>query len=350
MTDSPAQATSSASQTGDEGGGSGQPAAALTPLRIGEPGIYSLTEDQYHADPCVLPSLSRSMIKLLVDYSPAHVRVAHPRLGNLADDEGQPEANSNEDMDVGKAAHAAFLRGENVVERVPYDDYRTKAAKQYRDEIVAAGRVPLKQTKFDHMLHLVDKLEGFRANTGAFTKGKPEQTLIVRFNDRIWGRAMVDYLEDDPQGPMWDLKTTGGRAHLDTWTRRCFEHGAHLQAYWYPMLAGELRDGEVPQTFKYVVVETKPPFAIRVFELSPQAYEVAEAQVKFGLDLWERCITDGSWPGYPLEPEWVDPPGYILRAWEWQTRTGTGLAKPRVRTGSDPAAVNRFIQAGQFGG
>lgn len=326
-----------------------------SPLRLTE-GIYSLKEEEYHADPCLEPSVSRSILKLLIDLSPAHARVAHPRLGVIAkaeeDDEGQPSRQTAEEArDVGTAAHAAFLRGENVVVRMPYDDYRTKAAKQARDEAMAAGLVPLKQTKHDHMLHLVDALERFRAQTGAFTQGKPEQTIIARLSDRVWARCMVDWLADDPSAPMWDLKTTAGRATLDSWTRRCFDMGSHLQAVFYPTLAAELRDGEVPQAFKYVVVETRPPFAIRTFELSPQAYEVAEAQVKYGLNVWERCVTENSWPSYPIEPEWIDPPGYVMRAWEWQTRSGSALGKqPPPIAIKDDRATQRFVDAGQLGG
>ena len=48
--------------------------------RISEPGVYSLPDDAYHADPCPGPSLSSSVAKLMLDRSPLHAWHAHPRL------------------------------------------------------------------------------------------------------------------------------------------------------------------------------------------------------------------------------------------------------------------------------
>lgn len=316
---------------------------------IDQPGIYDLTADEYHADPCVVPSFSRSIAKILIEASPAHARCKHPRLGGQADDDDvEPDiATAVEARDVGTAAHSVFLRSdESVVVRIPFDTYQTKVAKAARDEALAAGKVPLKQAKYDDMLRLVDVLERYRARTGAFTKGKPEQTLIWQ-EGPTWCRCMVDWLEDDPAAPIWDLKTTPGRADLDKWTRRCFDNGSHLQPVFYPRGAAELRDGVVPGGFNFIVVETTAPYGIKRFELSPQTYQLAATQLDYAIKIWERCMAENSWPGYADDPEWIDPPGYILRNWEW------GMAERGQRAVGFSArdnAVDRMIETGNFGG
>src|SRR4051812_32235169 len=107
------------------------------PQRIGAPGIYSLSAAQCHADPCILPSVARAIGKVLCVLSPAHAANAHPRLGRGGEQAEVEELvlhDAKEDRDAGTAAHAIFLRGEHIVERLDFETYQTKAAKQARDE------------------------------------------------------------------------------------------------------------------------------------------------------------------------------------------------------------------------
>lgn len=317
------------------------------PSRIAEPGIYALSAAAYHADPVVVPSLSRSIALALCDLSPAHARAAHPRLGSgLEDDPDEAVAtpDAKEDRDAGTAAHAIFLRGEDIIERVPFDTYNTKAAREMRDTALAAGRVPLKQSKYEDVMRLVDVLEKLRATTGFFTKGKPEQTLVWRVGD-TWCRAMVDWLPDDPAEPLLDLKTTGGRARPSMWARGAFDKGYDLQSVMYCEGAAEVRDGQVT-TMQFIVAETKPPYGVRRFELSPDALDVGAQRLGYARGIWQRCLEAQDWPAYPLDPEWVDAPVYVQREWDWKMRQSSWPERIALRE----AATKRILEAGQFGG
>jgi PDDEXK-like domain of unknown function (DUF3799) len=156
-----------------------------------------------------------------------------------------------------------------------------------------------------------------------------------------------------PATPLWDLKTTGGRAIPRVWARSCFEDGYDLQAAFYSRGAAEVRDGEMPQGMRYCVIENKAPHGIRVFELTPAAYEMAEAQVGYALDLWRRCMQANCWPSYPIEPEWIDAPPWMLRDWEWKTRTGAGLraGTPTLSpVARNTMVVQRMIETGNLAG
>ena len=316
-------------------------------LRISEPGIYSMSAAQYHADPVVVPSLSRSIALLLCDLSPDHAFAAHPRLGHgLEDDPDEvivvPDA--KEDRDAGTAAHSIFLRGENTIDLVPFDTYATKAAKEMRDASLAAGRIPLKRSKYDDVMRLVEILERYRARTGFFTKGKAEQTLIWQVGD-VWCRSMVDWLPDDTSEPILDLKTTGGRIRSSAWSRSCFDKGYDLQSVLYPEGAAELRDGVIPP-MQFIVAETKPPHGIRRFELSPTALEVGAERMSYARNLWERCTAQNDWPTYPIEPEWIDAPVYVLREWDWRKQQRSWAERNAIRE----AATQRIIDGKQYGG
>ena len=315
------------------------------PLRLTE-GIYALSAAEYHADPVVQPSFSRSLGLVLCDLSPAHAFASHPRLGHGLDDEEEvvTVADAREDRDAGTAAHAIFLRGENTIDRIPFDTYATKAAKEMRDAALAAGRIPLKQNKYDDVMRLVEVLEKLRATTGYFTKGRAEQTLIWRVGP-VWCRCMVDWLPDDPSEPLLDLKTTGSRARSSAWSRSCFDKGYDMQSVLYCEGAAELREGVV-SSMQFVVCETKPPFGIKRFELSPTALEVGIERVNYARNKWAHCLSENDWPSYPMEPEWVDAPIYVLREWDWRKQQLTWEQRNATRE----ASTQRIIDAGQMGG
>ena len=72
-------------------------------MTITEPGVYSISLQQYVADPVVRPSLSASIGWTLLTRSPLHAWAAHPRLGQ-ADETAPTKA-----MDFGTVAHRLLL-------------------------------------------------------------------------------------------------------------------------------------------------------------------------------------------------------------------------------------------------
>ena len=67
---------------------------------IDRPGIYELSAEEYHADPCPTPSLSSSIARTLLASSPHHAWWEHPRFnpGRVREED--------EKFDLGTAAHA----------------------------------------------------------------------------------------------------------------------------------------------------------------------------------------------------------------------------------------------------
>jgi hypothetical protein len=202
---------------------------------------------------------------------------------------------------------------------------------------------------------VLEALERFRARTGMFINGKPEQTLIWQEPDH-WARCRIDWLPDDPSAPLLDLKTTGGLAQAEVWGRQCFQFGADIQAALYPRGAAALRDGEVPENMLFCVIETAPPYGIRVFALDPVAIAIGEAKLAAAQAAWVQCMaahrrlleegkpTAAAWPGYSYDLEWILPPAWIVRQWEASKVGGYGRAR------EDTGFIQRMIEAGQWGG
>lgn len=307
---------------------------------ITEPGIYDLTHEAYLADPVIEPSLNNSIAKLLVEQSPAHAWAAHPRFNREIDLDS-----ASEDQDVGTAAHAIFLKGDASVELVDVKDWRTNAAKEARSEIQGRGHIALKKERYGAVARMVDRLERFRQETGAFTAGAAEQTVVWK-DGPTWGRCKIDWLPDEFSAPLWDLKTISGSATLRKWTRQAFELGTDMQAAYYPRGVECVR-GEPPEGMNFCVIESKPPYGLAVFAFSPASMEVAEAKVRYAIKTWEWCMADNRWPNYPVERQWVEPPVYVLREWEALTTTGAGLRQQIIANADNLAP--KILEAGSFG-
>src|SRR5579872_4947779 len=117
---------------------------------IDQPGIYDVSQQEYHADPVVMPSLSCSIARILIRQTPSHAYHAHPRFGGVG---GIP----SRVMDDGSAVHAMFSGQTHLIEPLstvygpktknkaligrPVRDYKTDAAQEERDEIRAMGRI-----------------------------------------------------------------------------------------------------------------------------------------------------------------------------------------------------------------
>ena len=276
---------------------------------ITQPGIYSVPATVYHGDPAPEPSISASLIRMLLEASPLHAWRAHPRLGNCGEDRKTAES------DCGTAAHAMLLEGRAVIDVIDAPDWRTKAAKDARDASRAAGRVPLLADDADDVCAMVGAARAQLTDHEAcdtFRHGKAEQTVLWREGD-VWCRALVDWLPDSPRWPLQDYKTTGMSANPDAWSRRLVD-GYDIQAAWYLRGVAAVR-GVRPHGFRFVVQETAPPYLLSVLEPGPDVLALADRKIERALTIWRECRRTGKWPGYPTRVATVTLPGWAEARW-----------------------------------
>jgi hypothetical protein len=278
---------------------------------IAPTGLLSLDSASYHADLIDdnRPSLSKSIIAELIERSPAHARVKHPRLN--------PDfVRVEEDkFSLGTAAHQLFLEGTDAVAVIPYDDWRTKAAKEARDEAREYGRIPMLAAQYDECCALVESL---RAQCDShpegpfFTDGTAEQTLVWEDEYGVLCRARLDWLRDDLTA-IDDLKSTKASANPEQWTRTMYGFGAPLQVAFY--LRGARAVLNCEPAFRFVVIETTPPFAMSVVALAPDALALADKQVSWALKKWATCLRNDDWPAYDQRIAYAEAPPWEEARW-----------------------------------
>jgi len=270
-------------------------------------GIYQLSEQAYHSDPCPQPALSASIAGIIWHRSPLHGWYAHPKLNP----DYQPFESAT--FDLGSAAHAIVLeqdRSKLVI--IHADDWRTKAAREERDEAHDAGKIPVLARQAEDIYAMADAaIDAVKDSEldGIFQDGKPEQSIIVQDGD-IWLRGRLDWLTNDNK-IILDYKTVGRSANPESFLRgSVFQYGYDIQVAMYQRLVQAVT-GETPK-FVWLAQETEAPYACSLMGASPSLIESGNRKLDHVNKQWRECMKTGIWPAYGKRIAWLEAPSYEL--------------------------------------
>jgi len=271
------------------------------------------TAAQYHADEgATRASISSSLIHTLLTESPRHAWANHPRLNP------DYERTEDEKFDVGNVAHALILEGVDKAVRLDFPDWRTKDARGARDACRASGNIPLLAEQYERVRAMVGEFdrqcEEHSAQPRLLRDGSPEITL--RFTDSgIECRARLDYLHAD-LSTIDDVKTTSRSASPWAYARALYQHGGDIQAAFYRRAVQRAFDVTRAPTFRWIVVETNPPYALSVIEPAADVLAVGDDKIDKALELWGRLLElEGEWPAYPLDVVRAELPPWEESRW-----------------------------------
>lgn len=303
--------------------------------KIEKAGIYEMTKEEYHADPCVEPSLSRSCITTLITKSPFHAMSFHPRLGGKVEEvEGEESAACK----LGDLVDELLLGGTRKISVAPFDDFRTKDARAWRDAEIAAGNLFCKQAVYNRA---VDMIESFRLrmslknfpNMGEEFPTGNFQRVFIWHEGGVWNRALLDTY----QLHIWDLKTTAADASPGAWIRnQLFKMTLeHQEAYYrrgFKVVTGK------EKYFLFAVLEQQEPFDCYPVALDPADNDRANQQISYAQRKWREGLDTGHWPGYAAGVVHASAPPYINTQWEEFKEREKTVAEIRERQEKiDPA-------------
>lgn len=278
-------------------------------------GVFDIPDDDYHADKIGdVPTLSSSVAYKLVERSPRHAWTAHPRLNPAYEPEDIKAT------DLGSVVHTILLGKGAGIKIVDADDWRTKAAKEARDEAIGMKMQPILRKHAEQAERLAAaaraQIDAHEDLAGIFANFRPELTLVWE-EGGVWCRARPDIT---PHGGniLCDLKTTTASAHPDAVQRRLFDTGADIQAAFYSRGARAVLGRGTEWHFRFIMIETEPPYALSVVALSPYALAQAETKVDHALRWWKRCLDGDWWTGYPKRTCYIDPPAWTDKRWAAQ--------------------------------
>lgn len=153
----------------------------------------------------------------------------------------------------------------------PHDSYRTKEARQWRDEQIAAKRIIATNDELDLAKQAAAMLtETCKESANIFAKSKSQVIIAGRVLD-VKFKGLVDLA---PQGEdfLADLKTTS-EFNEEGFSKTVARFGYHVQAGIYLNLWNAMFPDDQRTRFKFVWQESDPPFETCVTELSPPDIE-----------------------------------------------------------------------------
>jgi hypothetical protein len=283
-------------------------------------GRYNISFEEYLADPCDKPSLSRSTIIDLLD-SPARAWFNHPRLNP-----NPPERKAKNEFDIGSATHDILLHGEGAVCVIEgFTDWRKDAAKERRDTAYSAHKIPLLEHQFVEVNNMVKaaakairecpelQIDDLQA------EGRSEQTYIWQEVNGIWCKVRPDWIRDD-NAIILDIKTTGS-ADPDAFSRKIFQLGYDVQSVLYRRGVQSVEPGKHTPRFIMVAVETEPPYLCSFHSLDLMAEDVAVQKVEWSISKWYSCLRDNQWEAYPNRICYAEIPPWEAAKWEMRRQS-----------------------------
>src|SRR5690625_1909129 len=203
------------------------------------------------------------------------------------------------EYDVGTLGHALILEGsiEDVITLVPYDSYRTKAAREARDEAYANGLIPVNETEattlLDPLYAIRDEVMNHPIAGPLLTGGHPEVSLFWE-QDGVECKARLDYWKPD-QGIAVDLKLLRSAAPNDV-RKQISDLGYYLQRVHY-MNGVQQLTGFRPEWY-WVTVAKEPPYSVSVHTMDPSTDDAAQMRINYALQRYKQAMEANHWPGY----------------------------------------------------
>lgn len=259
--------------------------------------IHPIEEPDYRGRDGVSQSALKEMSR-----SPAHFYhlITHPKETTPA-------------MEFGSLVdHLVFGTAFRWVES-PYDDFRGKEAKAWRDSMEASGTVVFKPDKVAEARALVASIQRRQSTATLLTCGRPQVAVFADLETadpdqpRIQCKGLLDF-HCDALAAVVDLKTTTD-ASPGEFSRTIINFGYDVQAAFYLDLLAA--NGEMYNEWFWIVAESEPPHEVAFYKAPAALIERGRAKYRHYLKTLTTCLQTDSWPGYPDEiqlayvPEWA---------------------------------------------
>lgn len=271
--------------------------------------ILRVAAQEYHADPCEVPSLSASLAHKLIDGCPLDAWAYHPRLGNKA--RFEPTAA----MDGGNVLHELVLGKGPGLHIVDAKDWRTNAAKEQKELARKEGLIPILIDQANVAQFQAAQIREALRGKGIELAGASEVAFAwteETFDGaEVQCRGMIDHYVD---GVVYDLKIYDS-ANPRVLRRKFINMGSHIQAAAYLRGIGKVKPGLAGQIkFKWLVVQLYPAVQVVVAPPGATMFDLGTRQWRRAVDTWGRCLAADDWPGYTEGEVEIEAPEWALAA------------------------------------
>mgnify|MGYP005812798979 CR=1 FL=1 len=231
--------------------------------------MTTLTDAEYRA----IPALSGSAISDLLR-SPAvyRWRMDHPTPSSPA-------------QALGALIHAFVLGQEPPAIVSPYDDFRTKEAREWRDSQVLEV---VKADVWDLAVNVAAAILDHPAAAKILAAPGKSEVAVSGEHRGYALKGRIDRLPD--VGPIVDVKTARD-VMPDAMSRFMADYGTATQLAHYALITG--RESERPII---IAADTTEPHLVAVYRIGEFTWQVALNATRRAWDIYADCMESGVWP------------------------------------------------------
>lgn len=229
------------------------------------------------------PEWSYSQMKLILDSGIDYAVAAKKKM--------LPEPVSKA-IDLGQTVHLLVLGGEESYVISPYDNYRTKVAREWREQQQGAGHYILSKLEFDMASEIAENIKKHPRSNGLLI-GDGVQHEVELYatteNGTVSIRGKADALKiskDKSTCTIVDLKTT---SQFDSFKYRAQRLHYDLQAANYTKIAAaSLGVDAYSVDYWFCVAETVAPYRVQYFYATPEFVDAGERKLAKCVDEIEK--------------------------------------------------------------
>lgn len=229
-------------------------------------------QQNYHKRPEWSYSSMKKIIDSGIDYA-------------VAAKNGMLEPPSSAYIDLGQLAHMLVLGGEDTFAICEFPDFRTKAAREWRDKQIAAGKNIITDEQFKAVEQIVKNIESHPLSQ-EFLLGdgwKHEVEMYASTSEGVKLRGKADALKVNSDSLIVsDIKTT---AQFDKFKKSASWNHYDLQASVYTMVASASQKIDPGMcNYYFCVAETVAPYRVQFFHASLEFLEAGERKLRKCID------------------------------------------------------------------
>lgn len=217
---------------------------------------------------------------------------------------------SRKDSDAtewGTLMDAVLLQPELIVVTDEWESFRTDAAKAWRDEQEAAGKVPaLERTHLKAQEALAVLMADADVDVAQLLEQSDKSVMVeALYVDgatglKIFVKALLDIVpprESEFGNAIVDFKTTN-EAFPQIWTRKVWDFNYHCQGGLYSDVYKLASGEEAPRDFCHLIQESMAPWQVGKRLLSSEFMILGRLTIGQALRDYCQCLKTGEWPNY----------------------------------------------------
>ena len=188
-------------------------------------------------------------------------------------------------IDLGQLVHMLILGGSDNFAICEFDDFRTKAARDWRDEQLETGKNIVTKDMFKSAETIIKNIENHPYYHRYLSNDqiKHELEMTAKTSDGVSLKGKADAIEVGKDHiVITDIKTT---AQFDKFEKAVFSKHYDLQAAVYSLIASSFLGISTNfVNYYFCVVETVEPYRVQYFHSSLEFLEAGESKLRKCID------------------------------------------------------------------